>query len=891
MKNLLLKFSLFSLVIAAVIGCKDPVPGPDGSTEFALELATVSADYIELAVTSPADLEIAYVLEKKKMAISAAVIFAEGTTVSVKNGDVVKVSENVEQNTSYFLYAAAKLDEQNYSEVFSFEFKTEEYNFDELLTLIDTYYDGYKVHVTVPEWTDEQKKTNVIRYGATSLAWYNVLKQQSGETMTDLLAVIANGNPYGNYIKNDSTIVFNNFNIVELDENGDPVLDELGQQIDIHMPMAPNEPSIFFAGECRWGTPAEFAAIAGFWMPSENSPSIPLFEWDSLEEGHWTGAFQKLIFNTKAPGLLDAKVHVDIPEDEITATDANVYFTMDEGVYRYFYMILDDATYNQVLDVYLDNNEDWYQWFLTSYIAFYEWGAGNYSEDIFVNAASSFYEPLVGGETYHVICTAMGDAEGSTQSFVHKTFSAKEKVKRAPVIEIKAVETGDPYEATFNIKAPNKDVVAAYWACNYAREFELMFNAGETYESLLKGNYTVDAESIAAMNTDEGLTWTFPTLDGETTRLAVYGCNDEYTFNEIDSETEGAGWADYKAPMAESPAHIESDLYEKLAGDWTATATMIINEYADDGETILSRNIDYSSKVTISNEAPYLPDELDDRAYKLYESYGIDREETKGMYDELKMLSEQFTDYRLKANNRLLCQGFLDFDYYEDPGRMTYRSPYDLFLATNYNSYDIAQLVHDFGPKWFLQLREDGTVYVPMNTTYLPPMHAWPGYPFYVGGVGESDGSTIAVYNPDEENNYPGFPVEISSDYNTITIKPIEHGSGVTLYMNALGLSSIYGGDVEIVARVISEITLTRGYTETKSNELNDCVSVPAKAQALTMEGQPVKEHPQTPVYKSMTKLKAAPKREYKKDETPDVVTMDMVNETRDMILRSYNLK
>ena len=41
---------------------------------------------------------------------------------------------------------------------------------------------------------------------------------------------------------------------------------------------------------------------------------------------------------------------------------------------------------------------------------------------------------------------------------------------------------------------------------------------------------------------------------------------------------------------------------------------------------------------------------------------------------------------------------------------MTFRSPYDLFVAKNYNSVDVPMLVYDFGPKWFLEVLEDGSV-------------------------------------------------------------------------------------------------------------------------------------------------------------------------------------
>lgn len=865
-------------------------PGGDENTtpkEFGLTLKTVSSDYVEIEVSAPGELAMAYKVTSGPQAMAAAVLFKENsgsTKVTVKDGQVLKITENIVQDATHYIYAAAKLDDKKFSSVIEIEFKTDPYVFEELVTVVDTYYDGYKVHITVPQETKD--RGNVIRYGSTSLAWYNLLKNSKGGDAVDLNAVAANGNPYGNYVKNDSTIVMNDMNVIALDSNGNPILDSDNQEIDIHDPIVPGEPTIFLAGECRWGTPDEYAAIMGFNLPERDSYSIPLFDWKT---GEWTGAFQKKTFFSKEPALCEATVNIDIPEDEITVTDAMVYFTMEEGVEQYFYMILDNATYNQILSMYLDGHEEWFRWFLTSYIAFYEWGVYPLSEDGYTNAASSFVEPLTGGNTYHVLATVFGDERGMTQNYVHKTFKAKDKTKYPPVIEVTAVETGDPYNATFNIKAPGKDVLGAYWACNYAREFELMFNAKYTYPDILKGNYTFSSEEMQKVNSDEGLTVSYPTLDGEVTRLAVYGCNDEYTFNNIDPNTVGAGWADYKAPMAESgKTQVTSPLFEALAGEWTATATIVAKEELEDGSTV-SRNVQHSSKVVISASAPELPETLDESIYDLYKKNTKD--DVDGMFEELKYLTDLFTEYRLEGQNRLLCNGFIDFDYYKDPGRMTYRSPYELFTATNYSSVDVPMIMYDFGPKWFLEVLADGRVIVPFNSMTMPPMHNWPGYPFYVGGVGGG----YAFY--DATDLVPGFPVEISSDMKTITIKPIvavdtETGASSYYYMNAIGSNpQNASGELEIVATIISEIVLTKGWTEPETPAAVRAAA-PSKVKAVNMDGTPVKELPKARVYKSMSDFtKVAPRREYKLDETPNVVTMDMVNETSRMILEHFNVE
>ena len=57
------------------------------------------------------------------------------------------------------------------------------------------------------------------------------------------------------------------------------------------------------------------------------------------------------------------------------------------------------------------------------------------------------------------------------------------------------------------------------------------------------------------------------------------------------------------------------------------------------------------------------------------------------------------------------------------------------------------------------------------------------------------------------------------------------------------------------------------------------------------MNGAPVSKLPAQRKVKSMTKLEVEPTIEYKLDETPNVVTMDMVEKTSAKILKHYNIQ
>ena len=128
---------------------------------------------------------------------------------------------------------------------------------------------------------------------------------------------------------------------------------------------------------------------------------------------------------------------------------------------------------------------------------------------------------------------------------------------------------------------------------------------------------------------------------------------------------------------------------------------------------------------------------------------------------------------------------------------------------------------------------------------------------------------------------------------NTITIKPIVLSDGneqQVFYMNAMGVNPQDPSSLDIVATVISEITLTRGWSNSGKTSAAP-TAVPSKVKAVTMDGAPVTKAPAARRYKSMTKLEVAPAHEYKYDETPNVVTMDMVEKASAKILRHFNVQ
>lgn len=880
---------------------------PDTTVVPKLAVVLKEAAIVNAVVTvnSEAVESVAYIVSTEaRDNMSQTIIYATGTEVEITEASQDITLEGLESATTHYLYVAGKLNaEEFYSEVQCLEITTQDYDFEELLTLVETYHDGYKVHVSVPQ--EVLDRGNAIRYTFGNVAMYYT--SLYGYGTPDFDQIITNGGQPS--IQRDTTITLNNDNVERHDENGNIVYDDYGDPAYIHDPIVPGEPIVFLAGEFEWGEAwygwgngyyipyYDFAAYdaahggnyGGFSSPMSTKSggyadmSEIQLDMDTSDDQFWKGPFQRLVFRAKLPEELENAMNVEIVS--ASCIDASILIEPNDEISQYAVGIMDNGTYNKLVNTMLWGNEDWVQWFSTSMIGFME-GFQTRSGDVLIKSLYSgegafFYEPLAAETLYHVIVTGMNE-DASKQCFVHKTFETTAKVKEAPVINVTAKQA-TPFEAVFNIQAPNADLVSARYACDYARVWELSFlgEYPETYASIAAQGYALSAAEIAKINSPAGLDVYFPSIDGETTRLAVLGYNDEFTPNVLEKGCSAI--ADCTTPLQDLEPVVSTTLFDDLVGDWTATATIRMRTVDDDNNEV-EYNKKWTSKIEISQGIEYserMPDDFRD----VYESLGLG-DAAQGYYDEYIKLAEQFNKYRTKYRNRLLCQGWIDWDRFE-LSRLTTMTPYELMTRPDYQSIDVAQVFYDFGPKWFLDVEAGDVVTVPFDGTYLPPMLAWVGYPYY-----------LAAYNYETNNGYispvtvangqsfglttqangsevaTGFPVEISNDKNTIRIKPVYDGA-VPYYPNAIGVNQ---GRTELSVPIISEIVLTRGWTEPAATQH---YGSPLNYNCYLYAPDGTKVSGEVAVYKSMTGIKPS-----KKVET---VPMKLITpETIDEGMRKY---
>lgn len=834
---------LLSLILwgGVMSSCSDDKTGDgDGPTPeptFTVALGTVGPNSAELTLTTNKIVEYAWLCYPAAgaSAPSTAVLFATGTTGTCADGNTSVTVSDLDPQTEYVVYFAGKTSATAFYDVEITPAKFTTTDFTDEITVIKRTIDGFAVHINVPKEvtapTTEGGRGNVVKWSIGTLPMYI---QQRNQGIPEATQLMSNDDYYNKFLTGPATLTFDEAHRTQLDEDGNPKVDEYGDPITDWDFVAPGEPLVLLLGEHAWGESdwgwgegwykalfdydAYYESIGGGGGGILMAPSTRGVNDPSDEDAFWTGYHKRLMVRAAEPEVLNAKVNIETAD--LTPIGGTLRFTPEEGVLNYCVGIFDNALYTGDLLPMLDNDESLLQWYVTSIFGLYQ-GAQTLEGNVEVSLSDFFYE-VTPGVPYHVILTAMGNAEGTTQSFSRLTFELPEPTLPAPQIEVKGISNPEgedsPYEVWFNIKAPTKDVVTAAFACNYVREFDSALANGSTYTDLIESNKSqglvLDAASVEKINSDEGLDLWFTSREDAVSRLAVMGWNVEGTGNNPDEENSTAV-AEMRTIAEPDATRVESPLFTELIGDWTATATVKFYQY--NTTTFQNEWVDIAdpikTKVTIG-EVTY-PQTLPSDVYGLYEN--MSKEQVDALYAEFRQLADIYNQ-KVRGQNRLQCLG-LNFDVEASDAYAALRtaSPYDLFTMTDYGSSTMDGLFYDFGPKWYLQVAADGTVSVPVNTDRIVPLTCWmTGQEYYLGGSNDE----YSLIGPKENDQpWPQFPVAVSADKNTLTVKKVDYAAEGIASENFCPtvLYSYYDQIALYDTRIVSEIVLTRGWTEPAS--------------------------------------------------------------------------
>ena len=884
---------LLLAALVAVIGFVQTGCAPEPvAKKFSLQFTGYGPGYVSVNVTVPGPTTVAYVVldypDDLMMDPVMLTANADAKTTFYSDGPQQLLDYPIEENTKYYVYLVAALGD-NYSQVYTYEFETEEFHFDQLATVVGVAPDGYKMYIQVPESVKKSEHgkpgSRAIRYTQGDLMIYNFYKDSSD----DIYSLLYNG---GRYLTEDSLVEYSdalNYGEAGADINEDGVVDENDMSI-LWNPIAPGEPVVFLAGEFEWmSEPAEYKKggamdgktyfVNGFPFPGgwEDGYYLPCVDgnryWtyygknpdgtDKEEEGtegdvadstaapvtrgagiinnidltspidqFWTGAFQRKVFRTRVPAKLDGDFEVKV--ENLRSVDATLTITPTENVYRYLFTVLDDGAYGQMLEL-LDGKTEYLQWAVTSYFAMYNFGqiqvvaeAGTLSAPPIEFNLTDFFFDVPSDTKYHVLITGMSGDIGSPQCFKHYTFSTPAKTKtRGPHIVVTPLpEESDPYEAVFNVKCTsvaNNRAVRCYYGANYKMDWIHKVNSGSsyTYEYLGQTNEFTAAE-ISQINSEEGLTLKIPTIDGETTRLVVVAFNDENISNGIDkyeNPIDHPAVEDCTTPYAKADNWNEWNTLldtDELVDHWTMTATVV------GGKEI-------KQKVAIKREfvkGVDYPETLPAEVLQTYrDTTNWTDEEVYGYFGKFQDLAVEYTNSRLRNQNRLLIEGWFD----DSNGSLTYLSPWDLFKHEKISMADVSSMFARFGPKIYLNVNKakDGSdsLAISANNMFVSPIAQW-SVPFYMAGrrSDQNESNTIFQWS-DDYGNWVGaltFPVTLAEDHNTITIHALEN-AGVKYYPNVVGISEGYGGTTTYILEnpIISDVVITRGWDEPETPEVD----------------------------------------------------------------------
>ncbi|MGN0201408.1 MAG: hypothetical protein ACI399_00695 [Candidatus Cryptobacteroides sp.] len=801
-------FAGLCALAAIATGCnEEPKIVPEVASA---EATVVSAEAMTATIKLTTKLltEYAYVVRTDATsADDAAIIFLEGNSGELVDGDTEIVLKGLHGNTDYIVkFAFRESESQFYAEILTVEFTTGDYT--DNLTILETTDEGFTIHFKVPQ--EVKDRNNAIRYNFGSLPVY-LMSKVGWYSVPDASILLQNGQ---HHFVNDTTITYGDFNVYELDENGDYIYDEwTGEPILVHDPFTPGEPLILLAGEFSYDTDNMTGWGNGWYNPMFDSDSyyeylygggggwgplaIEIDDNGSDEDQFWTGWYARKHITLPQPEELDCTLGITM---ELGAKKGTITFSPDENVWQYCVFIVAEADYEMILQ-YLDNNEDYLQWFTASYPAAAYFGTFTFEGPVQLTLEDYYYlEP----ETeYRLFVTALGDENGLSQKFYNVPFSTVGKSLPAPEVEVKAISNPSgqesPYEVWFNVKCTNKLAQSGRYACNYNSEWGKLLNRGYTYNDIIAtGNRLSDAD-IEQINSDEGMNMKFSTLPDMETLLGVVLYNEEETCNIVDIDNALASATSIKEP-AKTP--VTSSLFSDLVGTWTMSASTAKYEggsYVDAGVQ--------KCKVTISDGFT-LPETLADSVYTIYsEVTGKDKDAVDAEYEGLKKEVAAF-NANLKAQNRLLCTGF-GFDK-ADSYVQYYKlnTPYDYFVSRTYNGYDNRSIIWDCGPKWYLEVLEDGSLVVPINDAHQYPLCFATYYTMYLAGVGE--GGYITRLYDDEDCT---FPCEVADDKNSFVVKPYIYND-VPYYLT--GVYTYYGYVYPTTLKIVSELTLTRGWDETE---------------------------------------------------------------------------
>ncbi len=756
--------ALTALVSTLVVSCTTDNTDPNGAgsvTVVSNEAASTSASF---SINTTSATSFAYIIHEGSLGseTNPLVIFADAEeTVEIESDSFDYTVYGLEGNTTYTIEFAFKLSNGEYV-VSAQEVTTADYG-DKRIHIISAEYNAVKFQIIMP---DDVK----YRYALVDRSYYELAKVQYGYNDIKYLqsANKAEGSKLVSYVDGQVT---------GQDSDGENII----------LNVKPAMSFVVLVVECdeKYDPLYEITAEpASETTTRVAEPNVGDYFDQTSDEGiSMTGIFAKQYFTTRDPLPAEGDVGVSISTTERTAT---ITLTPTREVLRMGYSVVDSGPFDEVESLV---------------------GADGVITAIqpdmeSATTAVEFQTPIQLGADYELVVIYISDEAELTRTTKIIPFTATASTNQPVEIEVTGVESNNPYEVYFNIKAPNKDCNRIAMAVDYSRIVipEVNGMGGATQEENFTNlvlNYGIEyteamnKSMFDAINSDAGYTHYFTSFEDTESMLVVLSFNeDEMTY--LSRATSKSGVEPAKEPLT-------TDFFENIDGYWTANYTFLTGWDADEEENYHSTPF----TMYITDDPTFgAPETFDSshpnysQIYNYYVGRGIQlgKDEAAAKEYAANQIEADFTAFKkagahfqqkYKDQNRKVVFGFE-----LDPAANTEvrnHSPWDLFCDLNHSTYDVDQIFYEYGPKIFIEVVEgedgeptievinDGSVVAPFFSYYgweysLDAMSAtaWLDYPDYYTeptGVVASDIGFPFIIKDADTFKFDAYTYNERSDY------------------------------------------------------------------------------------------------------------------------------
>lgn len=792
------------------------------------ELVSTSSTTAEISLYAEHLSRYAYVVYKVaedgsvQNAPAAPLVFVQGTVGECVMGDNAVTIDLLSPNSEYVAYFAGEVagKEVFMDEVISVTgIKTADFEQD--IRIYDITYNSMKIDLKVDPAINELR--HAIKMSAVDYYYNYAYTRAMDPSATNSMSY--DSRRFANFCFTESTTIDVREDNYVRTQDGSLIEDETnGGYLTFFPNMAPGQPMVIRFGEYAWSD-----AYGEGW-----SYSKPMFNSDAYwgaqdrtdelidTAPYWTGFYYESIVETQNPTELNTEIVYTIEKE---TNEATIVFEPNPDVFAYCIMPMNQSVYDQLMQNLLLGHEEYLQWFATSYSACQVDMLSAVVMNDGVNRCvfnCSSVTSVSPNQPIQLMITAIGGdidanglAVGNKQKFIREVVQLPDYSKPAPTLDITAGECTST-SISWNIKCTSGDADKVEYLVGY--EYDWLTSGGLSDEEVKSTFMSVGGTQLSAMDTDmvnsaNGYSIEFSSKPGTTSYIVVKATNDEGLVS-YSSAVPATSLPEQKDEPATIPA---------LDGQWTMTATVATENYTDESHTTTEWvEQQMSCTVTIGTDAiTDVPATLPEDIYDIFEDAGVDREEADNYYGQFKEALNNFVEYTLEGQNRVLLNGWnLDPTGGSD---MRYATPYELFTSESYNGYNAASPIKDFGPKWYMEFDQQGNVWVPFNIDYYGTLSGWTTFDYngmniiqeYHLVAANQKYGYVVPYGGYDENYNPidgKFPVEISDDCNTITIHGIEDqldgGEKIMYYPSVVTYSSQY---ISTYAYVVSDIVLTRG--------------------------------------------------------------------------------